>query len=46
MGRLVVLWHAEGNGPTADAVKAEREIKNRAEHGQKPDQSEPEGRGA
>src|SRR5580692_3718458 len=34
--------HSERNGPSSDAIDAESEVKNRAEHGQKPDKSEPE----
>ena len=40
------LMNAEKNRAAADAIDAEREIKHRPKHGQKPNGSEPERRGA
>ena len=45
-GTAAGFMHSEGNGATADAVYAEREIQNRTQQGQKPDRSEPECSGA
>ena len=38
--------HAERNGAAADTVYAEGEVKNRTKQWQKPDESQPERRGA
>ena len=45
-GAAVIFMHGQPDGVAADAVHAEREVEQRAERGQRPDDADPDGRRA